>query len=154
MSRTVAGTVLTKSRPGAPKASQSTKAWRRQARSSSSTRPWRAARPKSAQRALQVAAPRPAREALVAHDLPRLDLHDGLEGGPERPVVDDLQQRLALVALAEAAAQLGGRPRVLDQPQDLALLALERAVQDEAVADVDASAARAGRAGSGAPRAG
>ena len=46
MSRMVAGTVFTKSRPGEPKTSQSTKAWRRQERSSSSVRPWRAARPK------------------------------------------------------------------------------------------------------------
>ena len=110
-SRTVAGTVLMNRRPGAPKAAQFLKICRRQARSSSSPSSWRG-RPRTAPpptrarcRAGRARGPRSPSASREVH------LHDRLEGGPHLPVVDDLDQGLALVALAQPPPQLGARPR-------------------------------------------
>ena len=156
VSRTVAGTVFTKRRPGRAEdlpvheglaaagalelLGQAVA--RRRARTARS-----AARGRC--RAGRARGPRSPRAARVSIST------IGWKAVQRSAVVDDLEQRLALVALAQAGG--AGRreaTRVLDQPQDLALLALERAPEHEAVADVDRPAARAGRAGSGGPRAG
>ena len=74
-------------------------------------------------------------QPLVADDAPRLQLDDGLERGPELPVVDDLDQALVLVPLPDEPPQVGGAPAFLDHALDLAVVALEGAVDHEAVAD-------------------
>ena len=134
MSRMVAGTVLTKRRPAWPKTRQSTKACRRQARSSSSDDAVARRPAEEDDRQLEVRAAGAPREPLPAHGLARAELDDRLEGGPDLAVLDDLQQALPLLALAHPRAHLGASDRVVHEAQDLSLRALQRAPQDEAVA--------------------
>src|SRR5207249_1493281 len=88
-------------------------------------------------RRLQLRAARTARESLVPDDAPRLQLDDGLERRPELPVVDDLDEPFVLVPLPDEPAQVGRGPALLHHALDLAVVALERAVDDEPVAHVD-----------------
>ena len=85
-------------------------------------------------RQLEVRAARAAREALPAHGAPGPEVDDRLERGPDLAVLDDLEQPLALVALAHPRPHVGAGDGVVHEAQDLALRALERAPQHEAVA--------------------
>ena len=85
-------------------------------------------------RQLDVRAARAAREPFPRQDAAVLQVHDRLERGPDLAVLDDLEQPLALVALANPHAHQRAGDGVVHQPQDLALRALERAPQHDAVA--------------------
>ena len=85
-------------------------------------------------RRLEVRAAGAAREALPAHGAPGAEVDDRLEGGPDLAVLDDLQEPLALLAVAHPRAHVGAGDGVVHEAKDLPLGALERAPQHEPVA--------------------
>ena len=85
-------------------------------------------------RQLEVRAAGAAREALPAHRAPGPELDDRLERGPDLAVLDDLEEPLALLAVAHPRAHVRAGDGVVHEAQDLPLGALERAPQHEPVA--------------------